>query len=124
MGTMRFNERDAELLYSFPKPASDVAIIVRNYTFINRAAPPTYGELASCLIKALRAGIIRKEGEGFVVAKDWYDRIHKADAAVENEIESLLAFEETFVKIEFEETTNAASVLSEEEYRWILTTLR
>jgi hypothetical protein len=123
VGTLQFNPRDAELLYSFPKPASDVTTIVRCFTFLNRTAPPTYGELTSCLTKALKAGIIRQVGGRFVIENGWYDRIHMADASSENEIEALLEFESAFVNVDFDETTVAASQLSEDEYKLILATL-
>ena len=123
MGTVQFNTRDAELLYSFPKPASDVATIVRCFVFLNRAAPPSLGELTSCLTKGLRAGIIRRDGERFVVDGDWYGRIHMADATAENEIEAMLDFESGFVGMDFDATTDAACTLTEGEYESILAKL-
>jgi hypothetical protein len=90
------NTKDAELLYSFPEPASDMATIIRCFTFLNRTAPPTFDEFASCLTKSMKAGIIREEGGKFVVNKDWYDRIHKADTTTENEIEALLIVDPGF----------------------------
>ncbi|VTR97004.1 hypothetical protein [Tuwongella immobilis] len=124
MGSIQFNARDAELLYSFPKPASDVATIVRCFVFLNRAAPPSFGEFASCLTKGLRAGIIREEGERFVIDDDWYGRIHMADATAENEIESMLEFESRFVGVDFDATTDAACALTEGEYESVLAKLR
>ena len=123
VGAIQFNTRDAELLYSIPKPASDVAMIIRCFTFLNRTAPPTYGELTSCLTKAMKAGIVREEGGKYVIDKGWYDRIHMADATSENEMEALLEFESTFVNVDFDETTGTANVLSEDEYRSILAAL-
>ncbi len=123
VGPIQFNTRDAELLYSFPKPASDVATIVRCFTFLNRTAPPAYGEFTSCLTKAMKAGIVREERGKYVVDKGWYDRIHRADDTSENEIEALLEFEGAFVNMDFDETTDVVNVPSEDEYRSILATL-
>ena len=124
VGSIQFNARDAELLYSFPKPASDVATIVRCFVFLNRAAPPSFGELTSCLTKGLRAGIIREDGGPFVIDDNWYGRIHKADATAENEIEAMLEFESGFVSVDFDETTAAACAITEEEYESVLAKLR
>lgn len=116
MEAITFNTKDAELLFCFPKPPADIKMIVWNYTFINRAAPPSWGELTSCLTKGLRVGIIRQEGERFVIDDDWYGRIHKADSTAENEIESMLEFEEWFVGVDFDATTDDACVLTEGEF--------
>jgi len=123
MGTIQFNTKDAELLYSFPKPATDVKTIVWCFTFINRTYSPSFGELTSCLTKGLKAGIIREDGGRFVIDDDWYDRIHMADATAENEIESMLEFEEGFVNVYFDERTDAACTLTKEEYESILSKL-
>jgi hypothetical protein len=88
--------------------------------FINRTVAPTHRELASCLTKALKTGILHASEGKFVVEGGWYDRIHAADATSENEIEALLEFESTFVNVDFDETTDVASVLSEDEYHSIL----
>lgn len=120
MATVMFNESDAELLYSFPKPASELGMIVRCFTFINRVAPPTYDEIRSCLSKAQRVGIVRWEGGGFVVEREWYERIHRADGVAENEIESMLDFEEWFLKSQFEEVVEAVVVPAEDEYASIV----
>jgi len=123
VATIQFNIKDAELLYSFPKPVSDIATIVRCFVFLNRAASPTFGELTNCLSKGLRAGIIRDEGERFVIDDNWYGRIHMSDATAENEIEAMLEFESEFVNVEFDETTDAACSLTEAEYESILAKL-
>ncbi len=124
MGAVQFNTKDAELLYSFPMPASGVATILRCFVFIHRAAPPSWGELTSCLTKGLRAGIIRQDGERFVIDDGWYGRIHMADATAENEIEAMLEFESGFVGVDFDATTDAAFALTEGEYESILAKLR
>lgn len=116
MGTVQFSSRDAELLYSFPKPATDLATIIRGFTFLHRAAPPTYEELQACLVKGLQVGIVRTEGARFVIDAPWYDRIHRADATASNEIEAMLEFESEFVGLDFVETTDAPFALTEEEY--------
>lgn len=123
MGSIQFNTRDAELLYSFPKPATDLKTIVWCFTFINRAAPPSHEELTSCLTKGLKAGIIREEGGKFVIETDWYARIHMADATAENEIEAMLEFESEFVNANFDEMIKITYVLKKEEYESILATL-
>ncbi len=60
METVQFNVRDAALLYSFPKPLSDLKTMIRCFKFLNRTAAPTHEELTSCLTKAQRAGIVQE----------------------------------------------------------------
>jgi len=123
LNKIRFNIGEAELLYSFPKPASDVGTIIRCFTFLNRAAPPTYDEFTHCVSKAMKAGIVRREDGKYAVDRDWYDRIHLADATSGNEIESLIEFESSFVDVDFDEITDVVSVPSADEYRSALATL-
>ena len=124
MGSIRFKTIDAEFLYSFPKTANDLRTIVWAYTFINRTGPPTYEELTSCLTNGLRVGIIRQEGEKFIIDDNWYDRIHMSDDTAENEIDSMLEFEDGFVNMDFNETNNTVCTLTEVEYKSILAKLR
>jgi hypothetical protein len=120
VGTIQFSMKDDELLYSFPKPSADINMIVWNFIFINRTYPPSYDEFMSFLTKGLMAGIVRYDGERFVIDESWYSRIHKADAAAENEIESMLEFEEWFVGMDFDTVTPQTSTISEEQYHSII----
>jgi len=124
MKSVRFSTKDAELLYSFPKPSTDLRTIVWYFTSTNRTYPPSYEELASCLTKGLKAGIVRKDGDRFVLDDNWYARIHMADATAGNEIEAMLEFERGFVDIDFDEAVDTASTLTEAEYKSIVATLR
>lgn len=120
METIHFNTNDAAILYSFPKPASDLKTIVWCFTFINRTAPPAYLELVNCLTKGLKAGVIRAVGERFAVEVDWYDRIHMADATAANEIESLLEFTDWLTEIEFPAVSEATFSMTVSEYQSLL----
>jgi len=124
METVQFNVRDAELLYSFPKPWSDLTTVIRCFKFLNRTAAPTYEELTSCLMKAQRAGIIQEAEGKYIVENQWYDKIHAADESEENEIEAMLSFEETFVNIDFAEVTKRVTTLSKEDFQAIVDALR
>jgi hypothetical protein len=123
MGSVHFSIRDAEILYAFPSVEADIATIVRHFMFINRSAAPTYAEIAGCLLRASRVGIIAEAPGGFVVDRYWYECIHKADELSENEIESMLRFQGEFVDVDFEEVTHPRPVLSDEEYRSIVASL-
>jgi hypothetical protein len=120
MTGLAFDRRDAEILYSIPKPPSDLTTIVRYFMFTNRTAPPSYSELADCFEKSLQAGILRQQAERFVVESEWYKRIHKADETAENEIESMLEFEDEFIDREFQRVNEVLFALSEEHYRSVL----
>ena len=69
-------------------------------------------------------GIIRQEGEKFIIDDNWYDRIHMSDDTAENEIDSMLEFEDGFVNMDFNETNNTVCTLTEVEYKSILAKLR
>lgn len=116
MPQVRFTVREAELLYSIPKPPTELETIVRCFMFINRAAPPTFEELTSCLTKGVKAGIIQKDNGKFAVEGSWYNKIHAADETAENEIESMLEFEEWFVDHEFPERDKTSHVLTLTEF--------
>jgi hypothetical protein len=116
MQRIRFSEIDAWILYCIPRCIADLAYIVRYYTFVNRAAPPSWRELKECLAKALSVGIIRKQAGGFIIDDVWYDKIHAADGAAENEIESMLAFQESLLGMEFNEQKPVNFVLDRGEY--------
>jgi hypothetical protein len=120
---MRFTATDADILYSFPRSACKLAKIVWYFTFIQRAAPPTYEELVGCFNRGLNAGIIRRDGKLFAIEDDWYARIHQADETVANEIESLLEFAEWFVNADFPIAERPIFDLTPSEYQAVLATL-
>lgn len=124
MAKLQFNETDAELLYCFPQPPADLFTIVWYFTFVNRAAPPTFVEVASCLTKAMEAGIVREDSGRYVIVEEWYEPIHREDATAGNEIYSMMAFEEGFVDVEFEPIAEVGAIPSEAEYAAVLRRLR
>ena len=97
MDDVRFSIRDAELLYSIPKPGGDVLLILRCFFHLMRCAPPTFDEFLEGIQKAVKVGCVRIEGNLIRVTDEWYDRIHAADDTAPNEIESLLEFEEVLL---------------------------
>jgi hypothetical protein len=120
MADLRFTETDADILYSMPMVKTDVTTIVRYYLFINRTGAPTYEEIAGVLAKAIQAGIMNRNGGKFIVESTWFERIHQADDTSENEIESMLKFEEWFVNQPFEPVSDAVFVLSKSDYAAVL----
>lgn len=116
MPAVQFNTRDAEILYSFPKQASDLSTIIRWFMFINRVATPTYDEVSSCVAKALKAGILDDLGGKLSLRPEWYNQVHASDDTADNEIESLLAFEESFVGRQFPEVFDCVNELSKDDF--------
>ncbi len=116
MRAVQFNTRDAEILYSFPRQASDLSMIIRWFMFINRVATPTYDEVASCFAKARKAGILFDLGGKLSLNPEWYSKVHASDGIADNEIESLLEFEESFVGCPFPEVFDCVSELSIDEF--------
>lgn len=124
MKTVQFNSQDAYILYTIPKPPVSFADVVRSYTFVNRDAAPTYDEFTGCLNKALKAGILREENGGIVVDNGWYDKIHASDETTNNEIDSMLEFEDRFVNVPLPEVTTGEIALSRDDYHSILISLK
>lgn len=120
MDKLRFDARDAELLYSFPKPPADLQTIVWCFTFLNRAAPPTYDELAGCLARGLGAGIVKEVDGKFFIEDRWYEKIHARDQGSANEMESLLDFEDWFIGMEHESVASSVHGISKEDYDSII----
>ncbi len=111
-----FNERDIDMLYSFPKEPCDLSYIISCYTLINRDAPPSFDDIVSVFSKSLRAGIISESCGKYTVNEEWYGKIHINDGIAENEIESMLLFEESIVDIEIPVVNDSVRLFSREEY--------
>ena len=95
---VRFSDVDAAILYSIPKPGVSLPELLRYYTFINRIAVPSYEVLADCLSKSVAAGVVRLPRRREYSLEDrWYEYIHQFDGRTDNEIESMLAFQELFL---------------------------
>src|SRR5688572_9031696 len=95
MDEIRFTRLDAAILYSTAQPGLPLDQLIWYYTFVNRDAPPSFEELAGCLSRATRAGVLTVTGDDrFVVTDEWYQRIRQFDDQSPNEIESLIRFEE------------------------------
>lgn len=116
MQSIHFTSQDASILYSIPKPASELQVIVRCHTFINRCAPPSLDELQGCLDRAFAAGVLSSKRKKIVVEQQWYDRIHATDASADNEIESMLEFEEWLTAQEFAQVSDERFEITPAEY--------
>ena len=112
MTPIQFNEADAEILFSIPRIPADLVTILRCFMFLNRSAPPAFEQLECCLSKAIKVGIVQEEGKKLVVKQEWYNRIHAADDESDNEIESMLTFQESFIGIDFSEVVSSEFALS------------
>ena len=84
--------------------------------FVERTVAPSYKDLANCLLKALRVGILERRVTRFVINRDWYRLIHAADNSADNEIESMLEFQESFLKKEWDEQHCIDWLLTKEDY--------
>lgn len=119
MPPIRFTRLDAEILYCIPKPPVDLAAIIGTYVFINRAGVPRYEELQGCLSRALNAGILRQAEEKFTVDESWYEVIHAADRTAENEIDSMIVFEDWLIQRDFLHLFDSGYHLSKDEYQFV-----
>ncbi|HEX9062330.1 MAG TPA: hypothetical protein VF941_19335 [Clostridia bacterium] len=116
MDAIKFNLKDVEILYSFPSVPSELSTVIRCFTFLFRTAQPTFDEVTSCVSKSLRAGIICESCGKYTVKEDWYRKIHINDEIAENEIESMLLFEESFVGVELTVVNDFVRLFSREHY--------
>ncbi|WP_425396544.1 hypothetical protein [Aeoliella sp.] len=116
MQSIHFTSQDASILYAVPKPPADLCTIVRYHTFVNRCAPPSLDELQGCLDRAFAAGVLSCKRKKIVVEQPWYDRIHAADASADNEIESMLEFEEWLTAQEFAQVSDERFEITPAEY--------
>lgn len=76
-----------------------LSTIIIYFTSTNRTVPPAFDEVTSCFSKSLRAGIITECCGMYTVNEDWFRKIHFYDEIANNEIDSMLLFEESFVGI-------------------------
>lgn len=58
MGTVRFLFKDACILWCVHGDGCDLESLIHVYTFVDRAAVPSYEEMNGCLSRAVRAGIM------------------------------------------------------------------
>lgn len=117
---VRFTDTDAAILYTIPYPPVDIGDIVGTYTFINRCAPPSYDELAGCLSRAFNAGILHSVDGKIAVMDEWYKIIHAADETTDNEIESMIEFEDWLIAREFPAISGFGFCLDQGEYQALL----
>lgn len=120
MPNVTFTLKDAEILYTIPKPPSDILEIVRSFMFTNRTAAPSYLELQDCLSKAFSAGIVHKLGGKLVVSDKWYQDIHAADKTADNEIDSMIEFTGWFIKREYPAICDTDYSIPKSEYELML----
>jgi len=122
--TATFSIDDVELLYSVPKPGADLAMIVRVFMSINRCAPRPFSDVRECFTKALKTGILLASDGRYRIAPEWYKRIHEHDESEGNEIESMLAFQDTFVGEEVPVVADVQVGFTKEDYEAVLQSMQ
>ncbi|HEX4612880.1 MAG TPA: hypothetical protein VH092_32105 [Urbifossiella sp.] len=124
MKNIRFDRGNAAILYCIPKIGGDLACIIDIYTFVNRSAPPAFVDFQCCITRAIHIGCVMAIGDKFRLTGDWHDTIHAADQSAENEIESMLLFEEYLLSREWPVVRPEIVALSESEYNRILASVK
>jgi len=118
MSPVRFEPNDAWVLWCVLPHGWDLEDLIRAYTFLNRTAIPSYDELAGCLSRAVRAGLMPVPENGrYRVTADWYERLHRLDDVAPAPELGLLEFEEGFLGREWPVVSGAAFVLPAAEYQ-------
>lgn len=92
-----FTSDEAAIIYCIPREGGRVEEIVSVYLFVNRAGRPASALMNELLHKAKTVGILEEKRGVWKVQAEWYELVHAADGTAENEIESMLAFEEVLV---------------------------
>ncbi len=116
MDVIKLNDKDVAILYCMPKVPCELINIIRNYTSINRDAPPSFDELTSFISKVIRAGIISESCDIYTVNEEWNRKIHFYDDKTKNEIDSMLLFEESIVGVELPVVSDSIKFFSREDY--------
>jgi hypothetical protein len=116
MATIKFKDKDADILYCIPDAGGDVLRTLDIYHFINRTAPPPFESFVESMTRSLAAGIIEDVGGKFVPTAEWYQFIHAADKSSANEIDSLIDFEARLLSCEWEVRNTTVYQFDEADY--------
>ncbi|HEY1379832.1 MAG TPA: hypothetical protein VGF55_23720 [Gemmataceae bacterium] len=117
MAGIRFREDDPIILGCIPDQGCDLACILSIYTFVNRAAVPTYEEIGGCLSRAVRAGMMPPPAGGWYrLAPGWRARLHERDDRYSATEYGLFEVAEEFASQEWPELAGLAYTLDLAEY--------
>lgn len=118
MSPVRFEPNDAWVLWCVLRQGGDLENLLRAYTVFARTAIPPYDELAGCLSRAVRAGLLPVPENGhYRSTPEWYDRLHRFDAASGGAELGLIEFEEEFLAREWPVAEGVDFVLPPAEYQ-------
>jgi hypothetical protein len=118
VATVRFEANDAWVLWCVLRQGCDLEDLIRAYTFVSRTAVPPFDELAGCLSRAVRAGLMPVPENGrYRLAADWYDRLHRLDEAYGAAEVGLTEFEEQFLAQDWPAVGGIDFVLPAAEYQ-------
>lgn len=117
MSIIKFTVDDAEILYSIPRPGSDIEYILFSYSHTNRCATPSYRTFTDCIQKALNAGWLDTDSDVIKLKSKWHDFVHSADETAENVIESMLDFQEKLTSLEWEKQNDLNYTLDPAVYQ-------
>jgi hypothetical protein len=118
MSPVRFESNDAWVLWCVLPQGCDLEDLIRAYTFVARTAIPSYDNLAGCLSRAVRAGLMRVPENGrYRLTQDWHVRLHRLDEAYGAAEHGLIEFEDEFLAREWPAVDGVNFVLPPAEYQ-------
>jgi hypothetical protein len=114
---VRFAELDGYLLWCLPGPGCELAYWVWAYTFVNRDAAPSFTELAGCVDRAVRAGVMPLPADGrYRLNPEWLQRVRAYDGGFSVPEEGMIAFQEWLSGEVWPEVSPVGFALGHEEY--------
>lgn len=114
---VRFTELDGYILWSLPVNGCGLTQLVHAYTFVNRAAAPSYSELADCLRRSVLAGVLSvPTNDHYELTVEWRQQICRWNGAFPVSEDSMIAFSEWLVSREWPVIFPAGYELGRKQY--------
>lgn len=79
MSTMKITKDDIPILYSIPKSGSNLAGILRTFTYLMRAPYPPYALFIDCFNKSYQAGLLDVKDDSFRLKDEVHKLIHACE---------------------------------------------
>ena len=117
MSTVRTQVGDGILFWLLPTEGRDLTSWLNASTFMERSAIPSYDDIAGCLDRGVRGGIVpQPKGRLYAVTPDWHRLIHAQDGKHSCSELDCYEFDEWLVATELHSADRIGYVLNRDEY--------
>jgi hypothetical protein len=118
MPMVRFEYLDAALLYLIRPGGCDLQDLLGMYAYVDRAAVPSYEEVAGFVRRAVHAGAIAAPTDvRYELTAEWHARVHRFDDPSFFAVYAMHDFAEEAEALEWAGNGAADYLLSEAEYQ-------